>query len=63
VAEEITLERDIDAVLGRMRAFEADALEQELEASAVEPDDEDEGAEDDGSEDDGSEDAGTEEDE
>jgi hypothetical protein len=55
VAEEITLERDIDEVLGRMRAAEADALERKLEASAVEPEDEDDGAEDDGSEDDGAE--------
>ena len=46
MAEEITLERDIDEVLGGMQAAEADVFDAELEASTGEPEDEDESAED-----------------
>jgi hypothetical protein len=55
VADEITLEQDIDEVLGLMPTAEGDVLSSPTELSALEPEDE---PEDEDDEDDGEDDGG-----
>jgi hypothetical protein len=61
VADEITLEQDVEVVLGSLQPAEAEVLdEQDVEATAEEPEDDEDGDEDEGSEIEG--DAGDDED-